>query len=120
MQIAKVDVIPVDIPLATPVRMATHTISRAANVLVRMESTDGVNLSGKIAETSIASAALTHIAAAAPALAWGFSVTNHNLEADVVRRPLAPIDGSVHVPEGPGLGVDIDEQAIAHYRVAGA
>jgi L-alanine-DL-glutamate epimerase-like enolase superfamily enzyme len=72
MQIAKVDVIPVDIPLATPVRMATHTISRAANVLVRMESTDGVNLSGKI------------------------------------------------VPEGPGLGVDIHEQAIAHYRVADA
>jgi muconate cycloisomerase len=79
-----------------------------------------VNLSGKVAETSIASAALAHIAAAAPALAWGFSVTNHNLEADVVQRPLAVIDGTMHVPDGPGLGVDIDEQAVAHYRVAGA
>jgi L-alanine-DL-glutamate epimerase-like enolase superfamily enzyme len=79
-----------------------------------------VNLSGKIAETSIASAALAHVAAAAPSLAWGFSVTNHTLEADVVAQPLAVIDGVVHVPDGPGLGVDIDEQAVAHYRVADA
>src|SRR5918996_2982859 len=50
MQIAKVDVIPVDIPLAVPVRMATHTITRAANVLVRMESTDGVVGWGEAAE----------------------------------------------------------------------
>jgi hypothetical protein len=50
MQIAKVDVIPVEIPLITPVRMATHTITHAANVLVRMESTDGVVGWGEAAE----------------------------------------------------------------------
>jgi muconate cycloisomerase len=76
-----------------------------------------VNLSGKIAETSIAAAALTHIAAAAPTIAWGFSVTNHTLEADVVRTPIAAGDGNVDVPGGPGLGVEVDEDAVAHYRV---
>jgi len=53
-----------------------------------------VNLSGKIADTSIAAAALTSIAAAAPAIAWGFSVTNHALEADVVRTPIT-VTGAV-------------------------
>jgi muconate cycloisomerase len=76
-----------------------------------------VNLSGKIAETSIASAALAHIAAAAPAIAWGFSVTNHTLEADLADRPLTVTDGAVHVPDGPGLGIDINADAVAHYRV---
>lgn len=76
-----------------------------------------VNLSGKIAETSIAAAALTSIAAAAPAIAWGFSVTNHTLEADVVRTPITVAGGSVDVPGGPGLGVEVDEDAVAHFRV---
>lgn len=79
-----------------------------------------VNLSGKIAETSVASAALAHVAAAAPAVAWGFSITNHTLEGDVVRDPLTVSDGVLRVPQGPGLGVDIDEDAVAHYRVRGA
>jgi len=79
-----------------------------------------VNLSGKIAESSIASAALAHMAAVAPSVAWGFSITNHTLEADLVHQPLAVTDGDVHVPDGPGLGVDVDEQAVAHYRVADA
>jgi muconate cycloisomerase len=77
-----------------------------------------INLSGKIAETSIASAALTHIAAAAPDIAWGFSVTNHTLEADLVTQPLTVTNGVVAVPDGPGLGVDVDEDAVAQYRVA--
>jgi L-alanine-DL-glutamate epimerase-like enolase superfamily enzyme len=77
-----------------------------------------INLSGKIAETSIASAALAHVAAAAPDIAWGFSVTNHTLEADLVTHPLTVTNGVVHVPQGPGLGVDIDDDAVAHYRVA--
>lgn len=77
-----------------------------------------VNLSGKIAETGIASAALAHVAAAAPDIAWGFSVTNHTLEADVVTQPLTVTNGEVQVPDGPGLGVDVDDEAIAQYEVA--
>ena len=77
-----------------------------------------VNLSGKIAETSIASAALAHIAAAAPTIAWGFAITNHYLAGDVARNPLEVTDGVLQVPDGPGLGIDVDEQAVAEYRVA--
>jgi len=52
MQIARVDVIPITIPLTTPVRMATHTITSAANVLVRIEGDDGTVGWGEAAEAS--------------------------------------------------------------------
>ena len=39
-------------------------------------------------------------------------------EASIVREPLWPREGLVPVPEGPGLGIELDEQALARYRVA--
>ncbi|MGN6674946.1 MAG: enolase C-terminal domain-like protein [Thermomicrobiales bacterium] len=37
---------------------------------------------------------------------------------DLIREPLAFADGHVAVPHGPGLGVELDEDAVAQYRVA--
>ena len=74
-----------------------------------------VNLSGKIAETSVGSAALAHIAAAAPAVRWGFSVTNNHLVHDPVTVPLAVKGGVVAVPQGPGLGIEVDEEAVRRF-----
>ena len=39
------------------------------------------------------------------------------LAHDVVRRPLVVRDGAVVVPEGPGLGVELDEDAVRSMRV---
>jgi len=34
-----------------------------------------------------------------------------------VRAPLAIADGAVKLPERPGLGVEVDEAAVARFRV---
>jgi muconate cycloisomerase len=68
-----------------------------------------INISCKTGESSVASAAATHIAAAVPALAWGLTVTNPGLAEDVVAAPLGVKNGHVAVPDGPGLGITVDE-----------
>ena len=58
-----------------------------------------------------------HLACAVPNVAWGVSLTNLYLAEDLVRRPLAVADGSVALPDGPGLGVEVDEAKVARFRV---
>jgi L-alanine-DL-glutamate epimerase-like enolase superfamily enzyme len=71
-----------------------------------------VNISCKTGETSLASAAATHLAAVAPAIAWGLTVTMSGLAEDVTAAPL-PVDGGhVAVPERPGLGIEVDEHRL--------
>jgi len=76
-----------------------------------------VNVAAKIAESSIASAALVHLACAIPASDWGVSLTHFYLAEDLVKRPLPLGDGVVALPTGAGLGVDVDEAAVARFRV---
>ncbi len=77
-----------------------------------------VNLACKVAESSIASAAVLHLAAALPALDWGVSLSSPYLADDLVRQPLQVVAGHVTVPMGPGLGIEVDEAQVARYRVA--
>ncbi len=76
-----------------------------------------VNVAAKIAESSIASAAAIHLACAAPAVEWGVSLTHFYLAEDIVTRPLAIADGVVALPTAPGLGVEVDEAAVARFTV---
>ena len=76
-----------------------------------------INVAAKIAESSIASAAAVHLACALPSTRWGVSLTHFYLAEDIVRRPLPLRDGLVSPPSGPGLGVDVDEAAVARLRV---
>jgi L-alanine-DL-glutamate epimerase-like enolase superfamily enzyme len=71
-----------------------------------------INISCKTGETSLASAAAVHLAAVAPAIAWGLTVTNSGLAEDVTAAPLAIKDGHVEVPERPGLGIEVDEHRL--------
>ncbi len=75
-----------------------------------------VNLACKIAESSIATAAVLHLAAAVPSLEWGVSLSSQYLAADLVRRPIAIRDGHAAVPEGPGLGIEVDEERVREHR----
>src|SRR5262245_38203464 len=76
-----------------------------------------VNVAAKIAESSIGSAAAVHLACAVPKADWGVSITHFYLAEDIVRRPLSLADGFVTLPQGHGLGVEVDESAVARFRV---
>jgi muconate cycloisomerase len=71
-----------------------------------------VNISCKTGETSLASAAATQLAAVAPAIAWGLTVTSGGLAEDITATPLRIDGGHVEVPEQPGLGIDVDEHRL--------
>ena len=75
-----------------------------------------IDLAGKIAESSIASAALIHLGYTIPNLDWGLNPTSHYLAEDIVRAPLAPRKGSSERPTGAGLGVEVDERAVRRLR----
>jgi muconate cycloisomerase len=79
-----------------------------------------VNLACKVAESSIASAAVLHLAAALPTLDWGVSLSSQYLADEVVRRPLQVLAGHASVPAGPGLGIEVDEAQVARYRIPGS
>src|SRR3954462_6077786 len=76
-----------------------------------------VNIAAKIAESSISSAAALHLACAVPKADWGVSLTHFYLAEDIVRQPLRLKDGLVALPDGPGLGIDVDEAAVERFRV---
>lgn len=75
-----------------------------------------LHLTGKVAESSIATAALVHLAVAVRALQYGLGVTNHYLREDLVVDPLRSAGGHLRPPEGPGLGVDVDEDRLRRFR----
>src|SRR6185369_197702 len=76
-----------------------------------------INVAAKIAESSIGTAAALHLACAVPNVDWGVSLTNFYLAEDIVRRPLRIAGGNVALPDGPGLGIDVDETAVARFRL---
>jgi muconate cycloisomerase len=76
-----------------------------------------VNIAAKIAESSISSAAALHLACAVPKADWGVSLTHFYLAEDIVRQPLPLKGGLVALPDGPGLGIEVDEAAVERFRV---
>ena len=65
-----------------------------------------INLACKVAETTISAAATAHAGFALGEVAWGFSMSNRYLAADVCAQPLAPIHGAITTAQvaRPGLG----------------
>ena len=88
---------------------------RASAELAAICRTWGLGLSmHSNSHLGISLAAMTHLAAATANL--GYAVDTHTpwqLGADVVESPLPIEDGSVAVPDTPGLGVTLDRDALA-------
>jgi muconate cycloisomerase len=76
-----------------------------------------INVAAKIAESSIGTAAAVHLACAVPNVDWGVSLTHFYLAEDVVKAPLRLHEGAVALPDGAGLGIEVDEAAVARFRV---
>lgn len=74
---------------------------------------------GCMFETSIAHAAGAHLAAALPELTLGceFYMSNYFASADIADPTLPVSDGKVRLPQGAGLGVRPNPDALARHRV---
>lgn len=74
---------------------------------------------GCMFETSIAHAAGTHLAAALPELTLGceFYMSAYFASADITDPKLPVSDGKVRLPQGAGLGVRPDPDALARHRL---
>lgn len=76
-----------------------------------------INLACKVAESSIAAAALVQLGSIAPNLEWGISVTNHYLAEDLCDIPVRIEHGTIQCRFGPGLGIAVSEEKIQRFRV---
>jgi muconate cycloisomerase len=75
-----------------------------------------INVAAKMSESSLGAAATVHLACAVDNIDWGVSLTHFYLAEDLVRVPLAIHNGFVALPGKPGVGVEIDEAAVARMR----
>jgi L-alanine-DL-glutamate epimerase-like enolase superfamily enzyme len=62
-------------------------------------------------------AAMLHVVASTPNFTLANDCTYYGLEDDILATPFRIERGTMDVPEGPGLGVKVDEQKAAKYRV---
>lgn len=87
------------------------------------------NVNGSV-ETGVGNLANLHLAAAAPSVtlscvvpvstpaeAQRGQIAGIYYKDDLIRAPFAFADGAVRVPEGPGMGIEVDEEKVERYRV---
>jgi L-alanine-DL-glutamate epimerase-like enolase superfamily enzyme len=72
----------------------------------------GINLAGKVIESSVSAAANLHCAAAMDRVDYGCSPANQNVVQDLTESPIRSIGGTFPVPTSPGLGVEVDEDMV--------
>jgi muconate cycloisomerase len=74
---------------------------------------------GDMFETGLAHLAGTHMIAATPAITLGceFYQARYYLADDILAEPFPCQNGQVRVPDGPGLGIDLDLDKVRHYAI---
>jgi L-alanine-DL-glutamate epimerase-like enolase superfamily enzyme len=126
--------------LATP--LALHLADpRQVTEAIKREACDWLNIGGPMVTTyklaamaeaagiptwhgsgvdlGIAEAAHTHACAACRSMTLTSDICGETLRVDdLIKEPLLIEGGRVRVPEGAGLGVELDEDALDRYRVA--
>ncbi|MCP8937463.1 hypothetical protein NK718_02960 [Alsobacter sp. SYSU M60028] len=66
-------------------------------------------------ELGISTACHLHLASAMPEIRHAIDTVYYLMEDDIVTTPFAIKDGAMRAPAGPGLGVEVDEDKLAHY-----
>ena len=123
-----------DEALRTPADALRLTRLRAADVFaVKTTKCGGLRASRAIADIAVAggipchgatsiespvgTAASLHLCCAAPGVSWGSELFGPLLMAEeMLVEPLRYADGALHLPEGPGLGVELDPAQLKTFR----
>ena len=113
VQIRMADIFSLKVMKAGGIRRALEVgaIARAAGIEV---------YGGCMFETGLAHAAGAHLMAALPELRLEceFYMSTYYASEDILTEPFPVRKGRVHVPTGPGLGVDVDRGQLAKFAVA--
>jgi glucarate dehydratase len=67
-------------------------------------------------ELGISTAAMVHLAAAMPQLRYAIDSHYHDQIDDIITEPWIYDEGHFHVPDRPGLGVDLDPDQVETYH----
>lgn len=68
---------------------------------------------GTSIESPVGTAASLHLACATPGVTWGSELFGPLLmSAELLTTPLRYADGELHLPDGPGLGIELDPAAV--------
>lgn len=91
---------------------------RAATSVAAIADAAGIGLyGGTMLESGVGTAAAAQVAATFPRLSWGTELFGPLLfTEDILREPLRYDDFALTVPDGPGLGVEVDERRLARVR----
>jgi len=63
-------------------------------------------------------AAMLHVAASGPSYTLGNDSTYYGLEDDIITEPFVIDRGFIALPDAPGLGIEVDQDKMARYRVS--
>lgn len=76
---------------------------------------------GCMLETSVGTAAYMQLFSTLAPMTWGTELFGPRiLKDDIVTQPIEMRDFAVHLPDGPGIGVELDGEKIAFYRRDGS
>jgi muconate cycloisomerase len=94
----------------------------AAGRVASIAEAAGIGLyGGTMLEGAVGTAASAHVFASFPTLEWGTEIFGPLLlTEEILKAPLEYSDFAIKVPEGPGLGIELDEARMEQFRRDGA
>lgn len=68
-------------------------------------------------DLGVRTAVILHAVSGIPGFSLPIDSTYYAWEEDVITEPLAVNDGTISIPEGPGLGITVDPDQVAKYEI---
>jgi D-galactarolactone cycloisomerase len=97
----------------------------AARHIMALAQSHGIQVNPHVWGSAIAQAASLHVIAAVPVANYSlfpqepvleYDRSSHPFRQKLVTEPIEQVDGWVHIPSKPGLGVEIDRAVLDQYR----
>ncbi len=84
--------------------------------IIELTQAHNLSINAHTWSSAINTAASIHLTAAAPnSIVFELKPLPSPMQHELVKNPLAQKDGWIEIPEGPGLGVDVDENVVRKY-----
>ncbi len=98
--------------------MKSGGLRNAAGIAAMADASDISLYGGTMLEGTVGSVAAAHIFSTFTNLEWGTELFGPMLLTDdFVVNPIVYKDGTLEIPKGPGLGIEIDEDKLNHFKI---